>query len=143
MACASFQRGAADSPAVTPATGLFARASRLWPATQLQQAKPREEKKAAKAAAPWLPGDYRALGYVNPFTLNAQLKGWLEAGKAEVALKGLWHKAKPRGAYIQRVQDAGPTGTLPCFAHACFRVLHSLYSLCTPPCFAQFVQFVS
>ena len=88
-----------------------------------------EEKKAAKAAAPGLLGDCRALGYVNPFTLNAQLKGWLEAGKAEVALKGLWHKAKPRGAYIQRVQDAGPTGTLPCFAHACFCVMHSLYSL--------------
>jgi hypothetical protein len=25
--------------------------------------------------------------------------------------------------------------TLPCFAHACFRVLHSLYSLCLHACF--------
>jgi hypothetical protein len=55
--------------------------------------------KAARAAAPGMLGDYRTLGYVTPFTFNAQVKEQLEAGKAEVTLKGLWHKAKPRGLY--------------------------------------------
>ena len=95
--------------------------------------------------------------YVNPFTLNAQLKGWLEAGKAEVALKGLWHKAKPRGAYgpkgagrwphhleetalsaTRMVAKSRPLSITSCicassqFVLAHFRVLHTLASVfCT------------
>jgi len=94
---------AADSPAVTPAIGLKRHSQQLVASNAAAASKAAEKGKAAKAAAPGLLEDFRALDYVNPFTLNAQLKGWLEAGKAEVALKRLWHKAKPRGAYGPKV----------------------------------------
>jgi hypothetical protein len=82
----------------------YARASSLCCGQQRscskQSSRERKGSEGSSTRAAWrLQRDYRALGYVNPFTISAQLKGWLEAGKAEVALKGLWHKAKPRGAY--------------------------------------------
>ena len=89
---------AADSPAVTPAIGLKRHSQQLV-ASNAAAASKAAEKKGSKGSSTRAAWRLQCPSYVNPFTLNAQLKGWLEAGKAEVALKRLWHKAKPRGAY--------------------------------------------
>jgi hypothetical protein len=151
---------AADLPTITPATGPIRQSQQLVASNAAAASKAAVEEKAAKAAAPGLLGDYRAL--CKPIHLKCSIEGLAGGRQGRVALKGLWHKAKPRGAY-------GPKGagrwlhhlkemarivcfkngelrplsitscicasftvcacTLPCFAHACFCVMHSLYSL--------------
>jgi len=101
---------AADSPAVTPATGSIRQSQQLV-ASNAAAASKAAEKKGSKGSSTRAAWRLQCPSYVNPFTLNAQLKGWLEAGKAEVVLKGLCCGTRQsHGARTaRRAQEGGPT----------------------------------
>ena len=109
---------AADLPTITPATGPIRQSQQLVASNAAAASKAAVEEKAAKAAAPGLLGDYRAL--CKPIHLKCSIEGLAGGRQGRVALKGLWHKAKPRGAY-------GPKGA--------GRWLHHLKEMARIVCF--------